>query len=138
MPCTYLIGLCNNATLWASCCSRCFKCNSCKVSFDNGNYPLLILFVNNSNAQFTYLLSISYLNLDEIFSMSIGLIFEGNLSCFALLRSALPMILPSSHNFIHFPNALKCFLLLTFDLAFVEAMMVLYELYNVYHFCTIS
>ena len=114
MPCTYLIGPCNNATLWASCCSRCFKCNSCKVSFDNGNYPLLILFVNNSNAQFTYPLSISYLNLDEIFSMFIGLIFDGNLSCFVLLGSALPMILPSSHNFIHFSNALKCSL--PFDL----------------------
>ena len=108
MPCTYLIGPCNNATLWASCFSRYFKCNSCKVSFDNDNYPLLILFVNNSNAQFTYLLSISYLNLDEIFSMFIGLTFDGNLSCFVLLCSALPMILPSSHNFIHFSNALKC------------------------------
>ena len=104
---TYLIRPGNNATLCASCCSRCFKCNSCKVSFDNGNIPLLILFVNNSNAQFTYPFSISYLNLDKIFSMFIGLIFDGNLSCFVLLCSALSMLFPPSHDFIHFSNTLK-------------------------------
>ena len=46
--------------------------------------------------------------------MFIGLIFDGSLSCFVLLCSALSMMLPSSHNFIHFSNALKCSLAFDF------------------------
>ena len=106
---------CNNASLWTSCCSGYFTCNTSKVSFDNGNVPLLILFINNPNAPFTFPFPISCLDLDKIFSMIIGLVFDGSLPFFfVLLSSNNPLILPSSHNFIHFSSSLKCSL--AFDL----------------------
>lgn len=84
---TCSIESCNNAALRASCCSKYFKCNHCKISFDNDHIPLLILFVNNRNAPIRFPFSISCLNLDETFSMFIGVVFDGIfvLFCFLLI-----------------------------------------------------
>ena len=108
------IESCNNASLWTSCCSGYFTCNTSKISFGNGNVSLLILFVNNCNAPFTFPFPISCLDLDKIFSMMIGLVFGGSLPFFLfffLLIIHWYYLLP---NLIHFWSSLKCSL--AFDL----------------------
>ena len=106
---TCLIEPCNNAALRASCCSEYFKCNHCKVSFDNDHIPLLILFASNRNAPFTFPFSISCLNLDETFLMFIGVVFDCSHSCVVLLSFNNSLLLPRSHSLFSLSRALRCF-----------------------------
>ena len=114
MPWTCLTESCNNALIMGFLLFWIFKCNSCKASFGNGNAPFLIFLTYNCNAPFTFPFAISCLNLDKVFSMFIGLVYDDSLHFFVLVSSNNPLMLPTSHNFIHFSSALKCSL--AFDL----------------------
>ena len=130
---------CNNVLLWTSCCSGYFTCYTSKVSFDNGNVPLLILFVKNPNAPFTFPFPISCLDLDKISSMMIGLVFDGSLPFFLfffLLIFHWYYLLPT--NLFTSQVRWNVLLLLSFYLAFVEAMMILYLLFSMQYFSMVS
>ena len=137
---TCLTESCNNASLWTSCCSGYFTCNTSKVSFDNGNVPLLILFVNSRNVLFTFPFHVSCMSpfrqnflSDHWFSIwwqSSFFLF------FFLLIIHWYYLLPT--NLFTSQVRWNVLLLLTFYLAFVEAMMILYESFSMQYFSMVS